>query len=78
MCRNCLLFLKPCRLVVPAAAANGMVLCASDAAHENVEPLLPPEDAAPGERVWFGEGNQSQVHVLRGRGWGWGLPSVPL
>lgn len=70
-----------CLFVVPAAAANGMVLCASDAAHENVEPLSPPEGAAPGERVWFGEGNQSQVHVLRGSGVGWGrgqLPSVPL
>eukprot|EP00245_Coleochaete_scutata_P016145 TRINITY_DN7441_c0_g1_i3.p1 TRINITY_DN7441_c0_g1~~TRINITY_DN7441_c0_g1_i3.p1 ORF type:complete len:302 (+),score=39.03 TRINITY_DN7441_c0_g1_i3:161-1066(+) len=34
--------------------SNGMLLCASDAAHENVELLNPPEGAAPGERVWFG------------------------
>ena len=37
-----------------------MVLCASDAAHENVEPLVPPADAVVGERVWFGQGNEKQ------------------
>lgn len=34
--------------------SNGMLLCASDAAHENVELLSPPEGAHPGERIWFG------------------------
>ena len=36
--------------------SNGMVLCASNAEHTEVEPLAPPEGAAVGERVWFGEG----------------------
>lgn len=40
--------------------SNGMVLCASNAAHDKVEPLSPPADAPVGERVWFGEGNQNQ------------------
>ncbi len=40
--------------------SNGMLLCASDAAHEHVEPLTPPEGAAPGERVFFGDGGQDQ------------------
>eukprot|EP00798_Chlamydomonas_sp_ICE-L_P016983 gene16983-23254_t len=40
--------------------SNGMVLCASDASHENVEVLSPPEEAPVGERVWFGEGNEKQ------------------
>ena len=34
--------------------SNGMLLAASDATHENVELLTPPEGSAPGERVWFG------------------------
>mmetsp|Transcript_410 Transcript_410/g.1054 ORF Transcript_410/g.1054 Transcript_410/m.1054 type:complete len:253 (-) Transcript_410:377-1135(-) len=38
----------------------GMLLCASDEAHENVEPLLPPEGAVVGERVFFGEGGENQ------------------
>ena len=33
--------------------SDGMLLCASDAAHENVEPLDPPAGAAPGERIGF-------------------------
>ncbi|KAL0402758.1 UNVERIFIED_CONTAM: Tyrosine--tRNA ligase, cytoplasmic [Sesamum radiatum] len=32
----------------------GMLMAASDAAHENVELLVPPDGAVPGERVWFG------------------------
>ncbi|KAL0359315.1 UNVERIFIED_CONTAM: Tyrosine--tRNA ligase, cytoplasmic [Sesamum angustifolium] len=32
----------------------GMLMAASDAAHENVELLVPPLGAVPGERVWFG------------------------
>ncbi|KAK9831945.1 hypothetical protein WJX81_001829 [Elliptochloris bilobata] len=40
--------------------SNGMLLCASDAAHENVEPLVPPEGAPVGERVHFGEAGVSQ------------------
>lgn len=34
--------------------SNGMLLAASDAAHETVELLMPPDGAQPGERVWFG------------------------
>eukprot|EP00271_Cylindrocystis_brebissonii_P014156 TRINITY_DN35411_c0_g1_i1.p1 TRINITY_DN35411_c0_g1~~TRINITY_DN35411_c0_g1_i1.p1 ORF type:complete len:292 (+),score=76.96 TRINITY_DN35411_c0_g1_i1:229-1104(+) len=33
----------------------GMVLAASNAEHTMVELLDPPEGAAPGDRVWFGE-----------------------
>ncbi|KAK9811587.1 hypothetical protein WJX72_006591 [[Myrmecia] bisecta] len=40
--------------------SNGMLLCASDASHEQVEPLMPPEGAAVGERVYFGEGGEQQ------------------
>ena len=29
-------------------------MAASDAKHENVELLFPPEEATPGERIWFG------------------------
>ncbi len=45
----------------------GMVLCASNATHDQVTPLQAPEDAAVGERVWFGEGNEQQVraHALK-------------
>ncbi|KAL6508636.1 hypothetical protein OROGR_023347 [Orobanche gracilis] len=32
----------------------GMLMAASDATHENVGLLVPPERAVPGERVWFG------------------------
>ncbi|KFK35207.1 hypothetical protein AALP_AA5G254400 [Arabis alpina] len=32
----------------------GMLLCASDSAHENVELLVPPQGSVPGDRVWFG------------------------
>eukprot|EP00250_Pteridium_aquilinum_P000863 c11037_g1_i1 orf=180-944(+) len=35
--------------------SNGMLLAASDASHENVELLAPPEGSVPGERAWFGE-----------------------
>lgn len=34
--------------------SHGMLLAASDAPHENVEPLAPPQGAVPGDRVWFG------------------------
>jgi tRNA-binding EMAP/Myf-like protein len=34
--------------------SHGMVLCASNAAHDVVQPLVPPPGAATGERVWFG------------------------
>ena len=40
--------------------SNGMLLCASNAAHDQVEPLLPPAQAPVGERVWFGEGGKEQ------------------
>ncbi|KAM7524408.1 hypothetical protein LguiA_014310 [Lonicera macranthoides] len=32
----------------------GMLMAASDASHENVELLAPPQGSLPGERVWFG------------------------
>ncbi|XP_061363117.1 uncharacterized protein LOC133306756 [Gastrolobium bilobum] len=32
----------------------GMLMAASDDKHENVELLFPPEEANPGERIWFG------------------------
>eukprot|EP01024_Parvocaulis_polyphysoides_P009937 TRINITY_DN13250_c0_g1_i1.p1 TRINITY_DN13250_c0_g1~~TRINITY_DN13250_c0_g1_i1.p1 ORF type:complete len:282 (+),score=42.48 TRINITY_DN13250_c0_g1_i1:62-847(+) len=35
----------------------GMLLCASDQAHENVDPLIPPADSTIGERIYFGEIN---------------------
>uniref|UniRef100_A0A0A8YEW1 tRNA-binding domain-containing protein n=1 Tax=Arundo donax TaxID=35708 RepID=A0A0A8YEW1_ARUDO len=34
--------------------SNGMLMAASDASHENVKLLTPPEGSVPGERVWFG------------------------
>ncbi|KAG0490116.1 hypothetical protein HPP92_006979 [Vanilla planifolia] len=34
--------------------SNGMLMAASDASHLNVELLIPPDDSAPGERIWFG------------------------
>ncbi|WCJ32502.1 Nucleic acid-binding OB-fold-like protein [Euphorbia peplus] len=34
--------------------SSGMLMAASDASHENVELLLPPQDSIPGERIWFG------------------------
>uniref|UniRef100_A0A1J3JTZ2 Aminoacyl tRNA synthase complex-interacting multifunctional protein 1 n=1 Tax=Noccaea caerulescens TaxID=107243 RepID=A0A1J3JTZ2_NOCCA len=40
----------------------GMLLCASDSAHENVEPLVPPEGSVPGDRVWFG--NEEDLEQL--------------
>lgn len=40
--------------------SNGMVLCASNAEHTEVEPLSVPEGAAIGERVFFGEGSAEQ------------------
>lgn len=35
--------------------SHGMLLCASNDAHDVVEPLVPPEGAAIGERVFFGD-----------------------
>ncbi|KAJ0974640.1 hypothetical protein J5N97_016605 [Dioscorea zingiberensis] len=32
----------------------GMLMAASDASHESVELLIPPEGSVPGERIWFG------------------------
>lgn len=41
--------------------SNGMVLCASNDAHDVVEPLAPPAEAPAGERVFFGEAGRNQV-----------------
>ncbi|TYI62203.1 hypothetical protein E1A91_D10G229200v1 [Gossypium mustelinum] len=32
----------------------GMLMAASDASHETVELLIPPDGTIPGERIWFG------------------------
>lgn len=40
--------------------SNGMVLCASNEEHTVVEPLSPPEGAAVGERVFFGDDGADQ------------------
>ena len=40
--------------------SHGMLLCASNATHDQVEPLTPPEGAQVGERVFFGEGGQAR------------------
>ncbi|KAJ6370622.1 hypothetical protein OIU76_028830 [Salix suchowensis] len=34
--------------------SNGMLMAASDASHEHVELLHPPDGSIPGERIWFG------------------------
>lgn len=46
--------------------SHGMLLCASNAAHDAVEPLEPPAAAAVGERVWFGN-EQLQVGARVGK-----------
>lgn len=33
--------------------SSGVLMAASDASHENVELLEPPEGSIPGERIWF-------------------------
>ncbi|KAI6698966.1 hypothetical protein NL676_019085 [Syzygium grande] len=40
--------------------SNGMLLAASDASHENVELLSPPEGSMPGERIWFGSEDEKE------------------
>lgn len=40
--------------------SNGMLLCASNAEHTSVEPLIPAEGSAPGERVFFGADGAEQ------------------
>jgi methionine--tRNA ligase beta chain len=46
-----LLNLKPAKLA--GFKSHGMVLCASNEAHDRVEFIEPPADAAPGERVFI-------------------------
>ena len=43
--------------------SEGMLLCASDVAHENVELLRPPADSPIGERVVFLEDSSPAVEV---------------
>lgn len=38
----------------------GMLLCASSAAHDVVEPLAPPQGSAPGSRCYFGDSGEAQ------------------
>ena len=40
--------------------SNGMLLCASNDAHDVVEPLVPPEGAEPGARIVVGEGEADE------------------
>lgn len=49
--------------------SHGMLLAASNEEHTEVEPLAPPEGAAVGERVWFGEANAQQVRRTATRRW---------
>lgn len=58
--------LKPRNMV--GVKSHGMLLCASNEAHDAVEPLSPPEGAVVGERVWFGEG-KLQVRAPTGDAW---------
>lgn len=50
--------LKPRKM--RGVTSNGMLLCASNEAHDHVETLSPPSDAQPGERVFFGDGGAVQ------------------
>ena len=46
-------------------SSNGMLLCASNAAHDKVETLAAPSTCEPGERCFFGDGNsQAQPDAL--------------
>lgn len=38
----------------------GMLMAASDASHENVELLVPPEGSLPGQRIWFGNTDEHE------------------
>ncbi|KAJ7982703.1 tyrosine--tRNA ligase, cytoplasmic [Quillaja saponaria] len=38
----------------------GMLMAASDPTHVNVELLVPPEGAVPGERIWFGSEDEKE------------------
>ncbi|XP_047339408.1 tyrosine--tRNA ligase, cytoplasmic-like [Impatiens glandulifera] len=38
----------------------GMLMAASDASHETVELLEPPEGSSPGERIWFGSSDEKE------------------
>ena len=40
--------------------SHGMLMCASNEAHDVVEPLQPPAGAATGERVYFGDDGADQ------------------
>lgn len=40
--------------------SSGMLMAASDASHENVELLVPPEGSTPGERIWFGSAEEKE------------------
>ena len=42
--------------------SNGMLLAASDAAHENVELLVAPEGSTPGERITWGDAENIEPH----------------
>lgn len=41
-------------------ASQGMLLCASNSDHTVVEPLLPPSEAPPGERIFWGPEGRGQ------------------
>ncbi|GAB2217898.1 hypothetical protein Droror1_Dr00001112 [Drosera rotundifolia] len=46
--------------------SSGMLMAASDASHENVELLVPPESSVPGERIWFGLENEQENQSAAG------------
>ena len=54
--------LKPRKM--RGVASNGMLLCASNEAHDHVETLSPPSDAQPGERIFFGDGGAVQSEPM--------------
>lgn len=40
--------------------SSGMLMAASDASHENVELLVPPDGSVPGQRIWFGSVDEKE------------------
>ena len=62
--------LKPRKM--RGVTSQGMLLCASNDAHDKVELLSPPEGAAAGERVLFGEADEAMRSAASGAGDGEG------
>jgi len=45
--------------------SNGMVMCASDAEHTRVEPLMPPDNVAVGEKISFEGFGQAPLEEIK-------------